>query len=37
VMGEIDICIPAFGPSDNYYVEQASSTAHTCLETNVRP
>jgi len=37
IMGEIDICVPAFGPSDKYYVEQASATAHTCLETNVRP
>jgi len=34
VMGLIDICVPAFGPSDKYYVEQASATAHTCLETN---
>jgi hypothetical protein len=36
VMAEMDICLPAFGPSDIYYVQQASSTAAMCLEVNVR-
>lgn len=36
VMGEMDVCVPAFGPSDEYYTVQASSTVAMCLEVNVR-
>jgi len=35
VMAEMDVCVPAFGPSDEYYALQASSTVAMCLEVNV--
>jgi hypothetical protein len=35
VMAGMDVCIPAFGPSDEYYRPQASSTVAMCLEVNV--
>jgi len=34
-MAGMDVCIPAFGPSDEYYAPQASSTVAMCLEVNV--
>jgi hypothetical protein len=35
VMAGMDVCIPAFGPSDEYYRPQASSTVAMCLEVNI--
>jgi hypothetical protein len=35
VMAGMDICVPAFGPTDEYYVPQASSTVAMCVEVNV--
>ena len=35
VMAGMDVCIPAFGQTDDYTV-QASSTVATCMEANVR-
>jgi len=33
-MAGMDVCIPAFGPSDLYYAVQASSTVAMCIECN---
>jgi hypothetical protein len=35
VMAGMDVCIAAFGSSDQYYAVQGSSSVHTCLEVNV--
>jgi hypothetical protein len=35
VMARMDVCVPAFGPSSDYYALQASSTVAMCMETNV--
>lgn len=35
LMAGMDVCVPAFGPSDVYYTMQASSTVVMCMETNV--
>lgn len=35
IMAGMDICVPAFGPSSDYYTVQASSTVAMCMETNV--
>ena len=34
-MAGMDVCIPAFGPSNLYYAVQASSTVAMCIECNV--
>lgn len=35
IMAGMDVCVPAFGPSSDYYTLQASSTVSMCMETNV--
>lgn len=35
VMAGMDVCVPAFGPNDDYYLLQASSTVAMCMQVDV--